>query len=169
MKGRKLLRDLDLSTMYGMRERGMTNKQIAAALDISVSSVYQHIGRMSEAVKHAEVQHKPCPVSFRERVEKMVPVDREERAEQPLVVADCAQSAPVTPSPVEEPKKKESPLSLIKEYRVMQLKGNVCEYRVDTGAKTVDMVEGGLVTGVLDLELLDAFMEELAHVRELIS
>lgn len=54
---------VDAEIMYEMRRQGMTNKQIAEALGVHFTTVYSYIGRMSEAVKHAEVQNKP-PVSL---------------------------------------------------------------------------------------------------------
>ena len=50
---------VDAEIMYEMRRQGMTNKQIAENLGVHFTTVYSHIGRMSEAVKHAEVQNKP--------------------------------------------------------------------------------------------------------------
>ena len=59
---RKLSKDLSMSELLELRAEGMTNKQIAEQLGVSVSTVYNYIGRRSQAVKYAEVQNKPCPV-----------------------------------------------------------------------------------------------------------
>lgn len=50
---------LNAEIMYDMRRQGMSNKQIAENLGISVSTVYDHIGKKSMAVRHAEEQNKP--------------------------------------------------------------------------------------------------------------
>lgn len=50
---------LNAEIMYDMRRQGMSNKQIAENLGIAVSTVYDHIGKKSMAVKHAEEQNKP--------------------------------------------------------------------------------------------------------------
>ena len=50
---------IDSEIMYSLRRQGFTNKQIAKQLDVCVATVYNTIGRMAEAVKHAEVQNKP--------------------------------------------------------------------------------------------------------------
>ena len=51
-----------MSELLELRAEGMTNKQIAEQLGVSVSTVYNYIGRRSQAVKYAEMQNKPCPV-----------------------------------------------------------------------------------------------------------
>lgn len=50
---------LNAEIMYDMRRQGMSNKQIAENLGIAVSTVYDHIGKKSMAVRHAEEQNKP--------------------------------------------------------------------------------------------------------------
>lgn len=59
---RKLSKDIDIGTMLTMREQGMTNKQIANALGVAPTTVYRYIGRMSQAVKYAEITNKPSPI-----------------------------------------------------------------------------------------------------------
>lgn len=56
LRSRKKLND---EIMYDMRRQGMSNKQIAENLGIAVSTVYDHIGKKSLAVRHAEEQNKP--------------------------------------------------------------------------------------------------------------
>lgn len=48
---RKLSKDLSMSELLELRAEGMTNKQIAEQLGVSVSTVYNYIGRRSQAVK----------------------------------------------------------------------------------------------------------------------
>lgn len=77
---RTIKMDVNVEEIYRMRSEGMTNEQIANALGISVSSVYRYAGRMSEAVKHAEVQNKPCPIPD---PIKFTPVKEEEPKPEP--------------------------------------------------------------------------------------
>ena len=44
MKG-KLIDDVSIAEMQKMREAGMTNQDIANALDVSYQSVYRYIGK----------------------------------------------------------------------------------------------------------------------------
>lgn len=55
---KSLMKEMDVSTLREMRRQGMTNKQIAESLDISVTTVYRYIGRMSQDQKYAELQRK---------------------------------------------------------------------------------------------------------------
>ena len=57
---RKLTDDVNISTMLSMRRDGMTNKQIAYALGVSPTTIYKYIGRMSDAVKVAQMQNRPA-------------------------------------------------------------------------------------------------------------
>lgn len=50
---------IDSEIMYEMRRQGMTNNAIAKNLGVTVKTVYNHIGKMSYAVKNAEAQNKP--------------------------------------------------------------------------------------------------------------
>lgn len=77
---RTIKMDINVEEIYRMRREGMTNKQIANALGVSVSSIYRYAGRMSEAVKHAEVQNKPCPIPD---PIKFTPVKKEEPKPEP--------------------------------------------------------------------------------------
>lgn len=79
---------IDAEIMYSLRRQGMTNKQIADNLGVTPTTVYRHIGRMSEAVKHAEVQHKPPVVD--------APVISPENGFKPFV-----SEAEVAPTPLQ--------------------------------------------------------------------
>ena len=57
---RKLSKDLSMSELLELRAEGMTNKQIAEQLGVSVSTVYNYIGRRSEICRDAE-QALPSP------------------------------------------------------------------------------------------------------------
>lgn len=78
---RTIRMDINVEEICRMRQDGMTNKQIANALGVSVSSIYRYAGRMSEAVKHAEVQNKPCPIPD---PIKFTPVEKEEPKPEPV-------------------------------------------------------------------------------------
>lgn len=45
MTKRKLIKDVDVQTMFEMRERGMTNSEIAEALDVKYNTIIRHIGK----------------------------------------------------------------------------------------------------------------------------
>ena len=47
---------------YLRESEGLTNKQIAERLNISVNTVYRYIGKRSYAIANAQAQNKPCPV-----------------------------------------------------------------------------------------------------------
>lgn len=42
---RRLGQDVDIHTMYHMRDQGMSNKEIAQALGVSYATVYKYIGK----------------------------------------------------------------------------------------------------------------------------
>ena len=80
---------VDAEIMYEMRRQGMTNKQIAENLGVAVSTVYTTIGRLSESVKHAEVQGEPPVVD--------APIVTEENAFLPFVKPDASNAPPCGP------------------------------------------------------------------------
>lgn len=140
-----------------MRQNGLTNKQIADRLEVSVSTVYQYIGRRSEAVKHAAVQGKPCPIfdAPHETVPESLPEPDKATEEN-------------------EPMKEEAPkavrlptnMNVLKESHTYDLQGLVCVFHVDTGCHTVEMKDerNGTMTGMIDAYDLPAFIRELQEV-----
>ena len=149
---KKLSHEISISEMLTMRQEGLTNKQIAERLDISVSTVYQYIGRRSEAVKHAAVQRKPCPIpapalpfEVTTAVKENVPMMKEE-----------APKAPVLPTS----------MPLLKESHTYDLQGVACVFHLDTGSHVVEMKDASdsTITGMIDADNLPAFIRELQEV-----
>ncbi len=168
-RNRKLLRDMDVSTLRQMRMEGMTNKQIATSLGVSVSTVYNYIGRMSEDVKYAEVQRKPAPVRFFQEaaIDEFAPVVA---LAQPQEEDEMQQTRTPTPYEPPQPRPKTSMLQIVSAK--YELNGQICRYQVNTGAKTVELMDGskgGIVTGLLDTTTLPLFIAELQEIAEIIG
>ncbi len=168
-RNRKLLRDMDVSTLRQMRLEGMTNKQIATALGVSVTTVYNYIGRMSEDVKYAALQRKPAPIRFFQEavVEEIAPVI----APAQLQEEDEMQQTrtPSTKEPT-QPRPKPSMLQIVSAS--YELNGQICRYQVNTGAKTVELMDGSkgsTVTGLLDTTTLPLFIAELQEIAEIVG
>lgn len=74
------------------------------------------------------------------------------------------------PAPT-HPRPKTSMLQIVSAKYVLD--GQICQYAVDTGAKTVELMDGkkmgGLVTGLLDTETICAFISELQEVASIIA
>lgn len=162
---------VDAEIMYEMRRQGMTNKQIAENLGVHFTTVYSHIGRMSEAVKHAEVQNKP-PVIARPADDKLVKTE----PEMLKIMADekpaSAEKPPFRPCSVrtaEEKAAKEKPLLTVLSAKYT-MQGELCQYTIDTNAGTVEMVEGvSFVSGMLDKTTIRRFILELEQVDEMLK
>lgn len=161
---------VDAEIMYEMRRQGMTNKQIAENLGVAISTVYTNIGRMSEAVKHAEVQNKP-PVIDRPVDDKLVKTE----PEMLKIMADekpaSAEKPPFRPCSVrtaEEKAAKEKPQLLKLEFAQYTMRGSLCQYVVDTSDLSVELMNG-VVTGLLDDETIGRFIDELAQVRDMLK
>ena len=154
---RKLSQDVSISEMLTMRQNGLTNKQIADQLEVSVSTVYQYIGRRSEAVKHAAVQGKPCPIfdAPHETVPESLPEPDKVTEENEPVKEE-------TPKAVRLP----TNMNVLKESHTYDLQGLVCVFHVDTGCRTVEMKDehNGTMTGMIDAYDLPAFIRELQEV-----
>jgi len=152
----KSRKKIDAEIMYEMRRQGKTNLQIAKALEVHPSTVYNYIGRMSEAVKHAEVQNKP-------------PVVDKPKTETRVMSAE-ADFKPFVPKPkeVEGQAVKKPLLAILSAKYTMQ--GEMCQYIIDTSAGTVEMAEGNsMVTGILDKQTIRRFIEELEQVDEMLK
>lgn len=160
---------VDAEIMYEMRRQGMTNKQIAESLGVHFTTVYSHVGRMSEAVKHAEVQNKP-PVIDRPADDKLVKTE----PEMLKIMADekpaSAEKPPFRPCSVrtaEEKAAKEKPQLLKLEFAQYTMRGSLCQYVVDTSDLSVELMNG-VVTGLLDDETISRFIDELILVRDML-
>ena len=171
-------RELSVSEMLHLREEGLSNKQIAERLEISVTTVYQWIGRRSQAVKHAAVQNKPCPIpnptnvdeELTEAVEPENPVEAQK--ENDPVEVECEE--PMNDKqqcPETREKTHNTHLTVLKRREIVDLKGSSCCFRVDTGDNTVELVDDGssLVKGMLDKESLGIFIRELMQVHKMLS
>ena len=85
------IKNIDPKPMLQLRANGMSNKQIAEHMGVSISTVYRVIGRKSEQIKHNEAQGKPVEVpntlNFKpEETEKTVkkPVETKTTSEKPF-------------------------------------------------------------------------------------
>ena len=150
MQSKVSRRKADAELMYEMRRAGMTNKQISENLGIAVSTVYAYIGRLSESVKHAEVQKKP-PV-----------VDAQKTAEIAPVLVENAAAKEEQAHPVAKPI-----LTILSTKYTIQ--GEICQYVIDTSAKPGEMPESAsMVSGLLDAQTIGRFIEELQQVKSML-
>ena len=168
----------------------MPNKKIAESLDISVSTVYQWIGRRSEAVKHAEVQRKNCPIpnpmNFEEEpteaaepkkaIESEMPVEpvtpgEAEKENDPVEVEEETPMIDKQQLPETREETYNTSMTVLKRREIIDLKGSSCCFRVDTGDNTVEMLDdsSSLVKGLLDKESLGVFIRELMQVYKMLS
>ena len=156
---RKLSKDLSMSELLELRAEGMTNKQIAEQLGVSVSTVYNYIGRRSQAVKYAEVQNKPCPVLA------LV-------ADEPNPLAE-RKYIPKEFEIYEEMREVETPIGLpiIKERHVYDLQGTACTFTIDTSSDCIAMGEddNGLVKGILQISDIPKFILELQQIMDIVD
>lgn len=173
---RRLSMDVDISTMLSMRQKGMTNKQIATSLDISPTTVYRYIGKMSTAVKVAEMHGKPVssviPESKVQPTPTLVPDKKPQIIETKKPEPEKVE--PVTPKETAEPKPVEMPetpaVEEPKKLRVISsrltLQGNLCKYVVDTDADSIE-IDGGVLNGLLDKTNLFALIDELNEIKHM--
>ena len=169
---RSLKLDVDIQTLRSMREQGMTNKQIADNLGISVSTVYRYIGRKSQQVKYDEIQNKPCPVP------NPTGLIAEEIAEKPVVedipsfveetVAEPVEG--VKETTFEEPEEAEpvkKTFLTVLNSRV-KLQGSLCNYEIDSESGSIEMTDG-IITGLLDRDTVRRFLSELNEVADMLD
>lgn len=160
---RNLKLDVDIQTLRSMREQGMTNKQIADNLGVSVSTIYRYIGRKSQQVKYDEIQNKPCPVpnptGFVE-----IPKPKPEKKEEPIKPKE---DIPAKEIVVTHEKPDSSPLLRMISSR-FKLQGSLCNYEVDTDSGTIEMQEG-IITGLLDKDTVRRFLSELNEVANMLD
>lgn len=70
---RAIIKDISVHEMFTMRRQGMSNRAIADALDIALSTVYTHIGKQGKlpepsgeaASGHQSTQERSCPAPDR--------------------------------------------------------------------------------------------------------
>lgn len=177
---RNLKLDVDIQTLRSMREQGMTNKQIANNLGVSVSTVYRYIGRKSQQVKYDEIQNKPCPVpnptGFVElpKPEKKEPEVYIPESTEPKKNVELRHDIPAEETIVhcETPRNSgkypdSSPLLRMISSR-FKLQGSLCNYEVDTDSGTIEMQEG-IITGLLDKDTVRRFLSELNEVADMLD
>ena len=156
---RKLSKDLSMSELLELRAEGMTNKQIAEQLGVSVSTVYNYIGRRSQAVKYAEVQNKPCPVLA------LVVDEPNPLAERKYIPKEF--------EIYEEMSEVEAPIGLpiINERQVYDLQGTACTFTVDTGSDCVVIGEdeNSLIKGIIQINSIPKLILELQQIMDIVD
>ncbi len=167
---RSLKLDVDIQTLRSMREQGMTNKQIADNLGISVSTVYRYIGRKSQQVKYDEIQNKPCPVPNPTGLVEKEPVTEEEIVEEPVLKEEPVEEPVTEEEIVEEPKEaepaKEGLLTVLSSK--VKLQGSLCNYEIDSESGSIEMTDG-IITGLLDQVTVERFLSELREVADTLN
>lgn len=132
---RKLLNDLSIDELLGMRNSGMTNMDIANALDISYASVYRLIGKQ--------------PASMRASSH----------------TADLPPSIPPSNQVSSDGAAHEPEAALIVEDRVLRLAGLFASYRVRVKDKEIDVyVNGDSVAMTVKFDELSAFASEIMAI-----
>lgn len=158
---RTLKQEVSLSEMLYLREtEGLSNKQIAEKIGCSVSSVYAFIEKRSRSVANALEQNKPLPVPesvVTGRYEEPVRKEENPMMEQKAANVEPSDSTFSSFAPT---------LTVLKERRIIEFKGDGCMFEVDTSEETVTMKDG-LVNGLLDKNTLFVFVRELMEIYKL--
>ena len=132
---RKLLKDLSIDELLGMRNAGMTNTDIANALDISYASVYRLIGKQPGSMRASS--H----------------------------TADLPPAEPQPATPERSDSAPEPEAALIVEDRVYRLAGLFASYRVRVKDKEVDVyIDGENIAMTVKFDELGAFASEIAAI-----
>jgi len=132
---RKLLSDLSIDELLGMRNSGMTNTDIANALDISYASVYRLIGKQPASMRAS------CHAA------NLPPT-------QPALTQVSSDSTAPEPE-----------AALIVEDRVLRLAGLFASYRIRVKDKEVDVyVDGDSIAMTVKFDELSAFASEIAAI-----
>lgn len=153
---RPLTYDIDIHTLYSMRNEGMTNRQIAEKLDCSYQTVLNHIGPMPK-----EMQEKAI-------------VEKQKRHRAPKVEKEETQKTELEPvAKLKQPKSEVEPDNSVIERLtahdsyVLQFEctkvtanGKLCKYTIDTKAKTVT-AHDGILAGTMSREELATVIFEL--------
>lgn len=152
---RKLLKDIDITTMYRMREHGMSNPEIAERLGVSAVTVWNHIGKQppKKELERLKEEHAPKPVSavdrFNDRLAKTEEIRKRRTTplmiEQPPTMEDATQNTteamqPLPPAePLKQPQKLEKcgykpvPTHIIDVYEL----GDRCKVTVHDGEVSI--------------------------------
>ncbi len=156
---RTLKQEVSLSEMLYLREtEGLSNKQIAERIGCSVASVYRFIGKRSRSVANALAQNKPLPVP-----ESLVTGRYETIGKDENKMMDFPKNVDVE---AKDSRSFAPTLTVVKERRIIEFKGDACMFEVDTGEETVTMKDG-LVNGLLDKNTLFVFVRELMEIYKL--
>ena len=134
---RKILKDLSKDELLNMRESGMTNTDIANALDISYASVYRLIGKQPSSMRCSPHAASVIPKA-------------------PLQVSEPAKKQESEP---------EHDAALVVEDRHFKLAGLYANYGVHVKDKTIDVftTDDG-VTLTLKFDEVGVFANELAAI-----
>ena len=153
---RPLTYDIDIHTLYSMRNEGMTNRQIAEKLNCSYQTVLNHIGPMPKKLqeKALEVKQKKHRAPKMEKEETQQPeLQMVESLEQIEAVAEPNNSL------IERLTAHDS-FVLQFECTKVTAKGKLCQYTIDTKAKTVT-AHDGILAGTMTREELATVIFEL--------
>lgn len=165
MRGRSLKYEMDMSTLRQMRLNGMSNKQIAESLDISISTVYKYIGRKAQDQKYAEIQNKPNVVPITDLRPAAAEAGAAEVCKKPAPAAAEAAATVVCEAPAPAGDGRRALRMVGAKYR---MQGGFCTYVIDTDNNDIE-VNGDILNGLLDRDTLDDLIGELCEIRDMLE
>lgn len=173
---RPVYKDVSPAEMLTLREQGMTNKQIAQQCGCHVNTVYRYIGKKSHAVANAAAQNKPMPVPMSAATgfvgNTPVRIKEEARVQETSFIENDMTNIVAAEPELRPQSEYVGDMLVLKERKIMELKGEFCVFEVDTGDGTVVMKSGdesAMVTGMLDADGVFQFCRELMKIHGLIS
>ena len=150
----KLMKDVGISTMYEMRDQGLTNREIAERLGVSEKTIYNHIGSKNPRSKRNNKSHK---MDDDRHTETFADVNEAGMSETVLAAEKTAMLNDRNAAP--------SQLRLVSSRSVFQ--GSMCKYTVDTGADSIE-ISGDVFNGLLDKTTLNELIIELNEIMEML-
>lgn len=148
---RKLSKDVDMTTLYSMRDQGMSNQEIADTLGVSYMTILRYIGKNPNRAKRSTSVRKANPTN---------PDPVVSTYDQPDTVKEA------NPDPVVSTKKYDQPdtvkeAALVSSDILYSMQGSVGTYEINPKEKTIRICKDRIT-----YDELDTVITELSRIRD---
>lgn len=167
MYKRPLTDTVSLQELQTMRERGMTNREIAQSLDVGYSTICHYLGRQPKEMRATPGTY-TRKESENKRLEEKQAIDWEKAMQQLAKQQEQTQTEEPQEEPQATPEEWQGGLRVM--MRTVHAESATARYTIDGTAHTVKIAQkDAQAVRTFDKAQLDAYITELMEVLEMME
>lgn len=167
MYRRPLTDTVSLQELQTMRERGMTNREIAQSLDVGYSTVCRYLGKQPDGMRAAHGTY-TRKASESKRLEEKQAIDWEKAMQQLQKQQEQTQPEEPQEEPQATPEEWQGGLRVV--TRILQAESATARYNIDANAGTVKVsYKDAQAVRTYNKEQLDAYITELMEILDMMN